>query len=180
MSSKDLDAVEFLPELLDIGIDSLKIEGRMKSIHYIATVVLAYRMLIDDYQNGCLKDMSYYQNEIKKAENRLTSHGFLAGETTTEQQLYNSRSEMPTQEFIALVKGYDKQRGLAKIEQRNYFEVGDKIEVVSPKKTFHTTIVESMYDEDMQPIDVARHPLQILYIPIDFDVEVYDLIRRIS
>lgn len=180
MSSKDLEAIEFLPALLDIGIDSLKIEGRMKSIHYIATVVLAYRMLIDDYARGQLKELSYYQNEIKKAENRLTSYGFLAGETTTKQQLYNSRSEMPTQEFIALVKGFDREKGMAKLEQRNYFEVGDTIEIVSPKKTFRTMVINNMFDEDMQAIEVARHPLQIIYIPVEFEVEIYDLVRRTS
>ncbi|MCK5731921.1 MAG: U32 family peptidase, partial [Tenericutes bacterium] len=100
MSSKDLEITEYIPKLLDLGITSLKIEGRMKSIHYVATVVLAYRMLIDDYYNNTLKELSFYKNEIKKAENRLTSIGFLAGETTVNEQLYNTRSETPTKEFI--------------------------------------------------------------------------------
>jgi putative protease len=180
MSSKDLEIVQFLPELLDIGVTSLKIEGRMKSIHYIATVVLAYRMLIDDYYNNELKPLSFYQNEIKKAENRLTSFGFMEGDTKTEQQLYNYRSEMPTQEFIGIVKSYDPEKKLAEIEQRNYFKQGDSIEIVSPQKTFKKSTVEVMYDEEMKEIFVARHPLQKLYINMDFDVKPYDLIRRIE
>lgn len=180
MSSKDLEVVEYLPQLLDIGVASLKIEGRMKSIHYIATVVLAYRMLIDDYYNHSLKDLSYYKKEIKKAENRLTSIGFLAGDTTVEQQLYNCRSEMPTQEFIGIVKSYDSSKKICEIEQRNYFKVGDNIEFVSPNKTFTITQVKSMKDEFGADLEIARHPLQRLFIPIDFEVKPYDLIRRVK
>lgn len=180
MSSKDLEIVEYLPKLLDIGVASLKIEGRMKSIHYVATVVLAYRMLIDDYYNNSLKPMKFYKDEIKKAENRLTSFGFMEGDTSVKQQLYNYRSEMPTQEFIALVKNYDSKNKLCEIEQRNYFEKGDLIEVVSPNKTFIKTKVEELFDEDMNEIDVARHPLQKLYINMEYDVKPYDLIRRIK
>lgn len=179
MSSKDLEVIEFIPELIDIGVASLKIEGRMKSIHYIATVVLAYRMLIDDYQSGNLKDLDFYQSEIKKAENRLTSTGFLGGEPGVDQQLYNYRSEQPTQEFIALVQDYDEANQLALIEQRNHFTLGDEIEVVSPDKTFHHLKITELYDEDKQPIDVARHPLQKLYINMPHPVKPYDMIRRV-
>ncbi len=180
MSSKDLEITEYIPQLLDIGVASLKIEGRMKSIHYIATVVLAYRMLIDDYYDNKLKDLSFYKDEIKKAENRLTSIGFLAGDTTINQQLYNSRSETPTKEFIGIVKAYIPDKKLALIEQRNYFVKGDLIEIVSPKKTFTKTKVLELYDEEFNEIDVARHPLQKLYVNIDFEVEPYDLIRRVK
>ncbi|MFW5794110.1 MAG: peptidase U32 family protein, partial [Bacillota bacterium] len=104
MSSKDLEAAEYLPALLDLKVSSLKVEGRMKSIHYIATTINTYRRMIDDYYNNILKEVSVYQDELKKAENRLTSFGFFAGDTTTKQQLYNSRSESPTKEFIGIVK----------------------------------------------------------------------------
>ncbi len=180
MSSKDLEILEYIPDLIDLGVSSLKIEGRMKSIHYVATVVLAYRMLIDDYYNNCLKDLSYYRAEIKKAENRLTSIGFLAGEPTIAEQLYNYRSEKPTQEFIGIVKGYDSSKKLAFIEQRNYFKIGDKIEVVSPNKTFIHTTIENLFDEEMNSIEVARHPLQKLYINMEKEVKPYDMIRRVK
>jgi putative protease len=180
MSSKDLEITEYLPELLKIGVSSLKIEGRMKSIHYIATVVLAYRMLIDDYFDNNLKDPEFYKNEIKKAENRLTGIGFIKGDTTINEQLYNYRSEMPTKEFIGLVLEYYPDKKLALIEQRNYFELGDEIEIVSPNKTFTYSKVSLLLDEDMNSIDVARHPLQKLYINIDDEVKPYDLIRRVK
>jgi len=180
MSSKDLEIIDYIPDLLKIGVSSLKIEGRMKSIHYIATVVLAYRMLIDDYYDNKLKDINFYRDEIKKAENRLTSIGFLAGDSTVEEQLYNSRSESPTKEFIGIIVEYDEEKKLALIEQRNYFKIGDKIEIASPKKTFLKAQVNSLYDEDMNEIEVARHPLQKIYIPIEFKVEPYDLVRRVK
>ncbi len=180
MSSKDLEITEFIPDLLDIGVSSLKIEGRMKSIHYIATVVLAYRMLIDDYYSNTLKDLSFYKNEIKKAENRLTSTGFLKGDSSVEEQLYNYRSEMPTQEFIGMVLEYDVDKNMALIEQRNYFEIGDTIEIVSPKKTFTISKVDVLFDEEMNPITVARHPLQKMYINVNHKVEPFDLIRRVT
>lgn len=180
MSSKDLEITEYIPDLLEIGVSSLKIEGRMKSIHYVATVVLAYRMLIDDYYDGKLKDMSYYRNEIKKAENRLTSIGFLAGDPSVEEQLYNSRSEAPTKEFIGMVLDYIPDKKLALIEQRNYFEIGDEIEIASPDKTFHFSKVDTLMDEDYNDLEVARHPLQKLYINVDKVVKPYDLIRRVK
>ncbi len=180
MSSKDLEITQYIPKLIELGVSSLKIEGRMKSIHYVATVVLAYRMLIDDYYNNSLKDLNYYRTEIKKAENRLTSIGFLEGEPTISEQLYNSRSEQPTKEFIGIVKGYDSFKKLAFIEQRNYFKVGDKIEIVSPNKTFIHTTIKTLFDEEMKPIDVARHPLQKLYINMRYEVKPYDMIRRVK
>lgn len=179
MSSKDLEAIDHLPALLDIGVHSLKIEGRMKSIHYIATVVLAYRMLMDDYYAGDLQPLDVYREEIKKAENRLTSDGFLGGEPSTRQQLYNARSETPTKEFVGIVKTYDPVTKLARIEQRNYFTVGDMIEIASWDKTFHRTVVRQIFDQDMQDIDTARHPLQILYLPLDVPVKPYDMVRRV-
>ncbi len=179
MSSKDLEIIPYIPDLLEIGVSSLKIEGRMKSIHYIATVVLAYRMLIDDYYNREMRDYDFYRDEIKKAENRLTSIGFLAGDTTTEEQLYNSRSESPTKEFLGIVLSYDQDKHLALIEQRNYFKFGDKIEIASWDKTFNNAEVMEMYDDEMNPIEIARHPLQKIYIKIPFEVKPYDMVRRV-
>ncbi len=180
MSSKDLEATEFVVDLLKLGIASLKIEGRMKSIHYIATVVSAYRMLIDDYYNGSLRDISFYQEEIQKAENRLTSFGFYKGETTIEQQLYNQRSEVPTKEFVGMVKAYDKERKLVIIEQRNYFLPGDYLEIFTPDKTTIRFKVDKIYDEDFVELDAARHPLQIINLSLAVSVPEYSLIRRVK
>ena len=131
-SSKDLMAVDVIERLINCA-DSLKIEGRMKSIHYIATVTKVYRMLIDEYyENGCIKDFEYYKNEIKKAENRLFSHGFLKGMTTVKEQLYNMRSEMPTQDFVGIVVDYDEESGKAIVEVRNHFKENSTLEAFGP------------------------------------------------
>jgi len=180
MASKDLEATEFIGELLEMGISSLKIEGRMKSIHYIATVVSAYRMLIDDYNNNRLRPLSFYQKEIKKAENRETSTGFFKGQTTVEQQLYNQRSEMPTQEFVGIVKGYNGKKREVIIEQRNYFSVDDELEVFTPSKITYRFKLKQLFNQEHQEIEVARHPLEVLSIPFDFPIENYSLLRRVK
>ncbi len=180
MSSKDLQTVKQISNLIDIGVNSLKIEGRMKSIHYIATVVNTYRKLIDDICDESSIDLSNYISEISKAENRLTSHGFMEGMTTVDEQLYNMRSENPTQEFIALIHDYDEENSIATIQQRNHFLPGDEVEVFSPN--FETMIfkIDEIRDIDFNLLESARHPLQILKILIPFKVSKYDMIRKVK
>lgn len=180
MSSKDLQTVRQISDLIDIGVDSLKIEGRMKSIHYIATVVNTYRRLIDDICNDYEIDLPKYLLEIKKAENRLTSHGFMEGMTTIDTQLYNLRSENPTQEFIALVHEYDEENFIATIEQRNHFLPGEEVEVFSPNFESMKFKIDEIKDIDNNILDVARHPKQLLKIFIPFKVSKYDMIRKIK
>ncbi|MDT8336275.1 MAG: U32 family peptidase [Candidatus Izemoplasmatales bacterium] len=180
MSSKDLQATDYVKDLLRLGVSSLKIEGRMKSIHYIATVVSAYRMLIDDYYNNSLRDMSFYQNEINKAENRQTSYGFFAGDTTIEQQLYNQRSEVPTKEFVGIVKDYDYESKLLFLEQRNYFTPGDILEVFTPDKNIIQFKVDKIFDEENNVLDAARHPLQTVVVKLPVSVPKYSIIRRVK
>lgn len=180
MSSKDLDATEFVEDLLEIGISSLKIEGRMKSIHYIATVVSAYRMLIDDYYSGHMKELKFYQDEIKKAENRQTSHGFFKGDTTIEEQLYNQRSEIPTKEFVGMVIGYDKDNKQLMIEQRNFFSPGDTLEIFTPDKNTVQFKVDKILSEELEELDAARHPLQKLLLNLSIEVPKYSMIRKVS
>ncbi len=180
MSSKDLQTVRYISDLIDIGVDSLKIEGRMKSIHYIATVVSVYRKLIDQICDEQDFDLPKYILEIKKAENRLTSHGFMEGMTTIDEQLYNMRSENPTQEFIGLVHDYDKETAIATIEQRNHFKPGETVEVFSPNFEPLKFQVEEIKDTKGNVLDAARHPKQLLKIFIPFEVSKYDMIRKIK
>lgn len=180
MSSKDLEALDYVPRLIDAGVKSLKIEGRMKSLHYIATVVGTYRKLIDDYQKtGYIEDFSPYEKEIQKAENRLASHGYLAGTPTINEQLFNQRSEQPTQTFIGLVNQFDPTTMTAIIEQRNYFQVGDQIEVFSPKGDLQTFTLTHMEDLEGIETPIARHPKQILKIEIPFACEPYAMLRKV-
>lgn len=179
MSSKDLQTLVYIPQLIDANVSSLKIEGRMKSIHYIATVVRSYRLLMDEYiQTKTVKDLSVYEKEIRKAENRLTSFGFLGGMPKAEQQLYNLRSEEPTKEFLGLVVDYDSFTQIATVEQRNHFVSGELIEIVGPRyqKTF---VMGEIRDKDGLLLDAARHPKQILKIHIPFEVKPYDMLRKV-
>jgi len=180
MSSKDLQTVHHISDLIDIGVDSLKIEGRMKSIHYIATVVHTYRKLIDNICDEHDIDLPRYLLEIKKAENRLTSHGFMEGMTTIHEQLYNMRNENPTQEFIGLVLDYNEETLEALVEQRNKFMPGDEVEVFSPNFETIQFRIEEILDEEGTVLDAARHPKQLLKISIPFKVSPYDMIRKIK
>ncbi len=176
-SAKDLGSLEFIPMLIDNGIDSLKIEGRMKSIHYVATITNSYRHLIDDYyENGEIKDFTPYYNLIKKAENRLLSTGFYKGEVTTNEQLYDLNLSVPTKNFIGLVLSCNN--GICKIEQRNYFTSFSDIEVFTPKASFIINVGQ-LYDEDGNLVDVARHPRQVLYFKTDYKLEPYDMLRAL-
>ncbi|VEU80666.1 peptidase U32 family protein [Haploplasma axanthum] len=178
MSSKDLQALKQTVRLIDSGVASLKIEGRMKSQHYIATVVKAYRMLIDEYlEAGKVANYEVYENLISKAENRETSFGYLEGLPGLEQQLYAGQGEKPNQGFIGLVLESDKEN-LIKIEQRNYFQLGEEIEVFSPKGTERYFILDKLYDEELNEIEIARHPKQTVYIKAPFKIEPYSMLRK--
>lgn len=180
IASCDLMSIEYIPMMLDANIDSFKIEGRMKSVHYIATVVSAYRRLIDEYyekKSLSKARINYYTNEIKKAENRITYTGFLNKEMKHQALLLNTGVENPTQAFIAFVKGKDEDNNTI-IEVRNYFEKGDKAECFTPDgKTINLTIPK-MYTLDNEEVLIARHPKQILKFKTKLDLPVNTFIRK--
>lgn len=176
-SAKDLEALKFIPSLIDNKIDSLKIEGRMKSIHYVATVTNTYRQLIDEYyENGYIADYNKYYDMLKKAENRLLGTGFYEHDVTINEQLYDLNLSVPTKNFIGIVLEYDRGNKRCHIEQRNYFKVGDLVEVFTPTKSFTLRILD-LYTEDGEAIEVARHPKQKLYFTSDIVLEPYDMLR---
>lgn len=180
IASCDLMSIEYIPMMLDANIDSFKIEGRMKSVHYIATVVSAYRRLIDEYyekKSLSKARINYYTNEIKKAENRITYTGFLNKEMKHQALLLNTGVENPTQAFIAFVKGKDEENNTI-IEVRNYFEKGDKAECFTPDgKTINLTIPK-MYTLDNEEVLIARHPKQILKFKTKLDLPANTFIRK--
>lgn len=184
MGSKDLMAIRYIPKLIDLNIASLKIEGRMKSTYYLATVVRCYRKLIDIYNEKhsiTEEEYEYFEKEIGKAENRLTGIGFLNGDVTIREQLYDTREEHPTKEYIGQVISYDTATNIAIIEQRNYFEIGDIVEFFGP--TLPNTIfrVDEIIDyETNERIDVARHPLQKLKIKVPFFLSTNDMMRKVK
>lgn len=182
--SKDMMAVRFIPKLIDMGIASLKIEGRMKSIYYLACVVRAYRMLIDEYNrtNGSLSEefIEFVIKEIGKAENRETNVGFYKGIPDVSGQLYDNRDEIPTQEYVGMILEYNDETKQALVEQRNYLVVGDKVEFFGPELANTILVIDRMIDfETKEEMEIARHPLQKFWVHVPFKVSKYDLIRKV-
>lgn len=179
--TKDLTMLKYIPEMIDIGVDSFKIEGRMRSIYYIASVVSIYRKVIDEYCNN--KEKYEYnlncERTLSSVANRDSITQFFNGKNNEECQYYNERKEISNQEFVAQVLSYDKQTSLAKMQQRNNFKKGDTIEIFGPEIENIKIIVNEMYNEDMEQIDVAPHPLQIIYIKIPKIVYKNNLVRKI-
>ena len=183
MGSKDLCAIDCIPEMIEAGVSSLKIEGRMKSSYYIATVVRSYRQLIDEYyEKGSVSKerMAYYKEEIMKAENRLTSTGFLKKFPTQNEQLFDTRSETPTKEFVGFVLDYDEKTQIATIEQRNYFTVGDDLEFFGPDLPNTIYKVTKMTDDEGNDLEVARHPKQVLKMIVPFTLHYCDMVRLVK
>ncbi len=180
MGSKDLCAIKVLKDMIEMGIDSLKIEGRMKSDYYIATIVRTYRRLIDDIVSGKLQNdnYEYYFKEISKAENRLSSTGFLLNEPTINEQLYD-RDERPTKEFVGIVLDYNKETKQCLLEQRNYFTINDELEFFGPQLENTKYIVKEIKDNEGNILDAARHPKQLIVLEVDFEVHKNDMIRLI-
>ncbi|MCL2522091.1 MAG: U32 family peptidase [Erysipelotrichales bacterium] len=176
MAAKDLQAIRYIPRLLDIGINSLKIEGRMKSLYYIALVVKTYRTLIDSYQRDKKINFAYYLKEIKKAENRMTASGYLEGAAKENKTIYKKRAETPRKDFVGLVLAYDQVTKIVTVEQRNYFMAGQKLEFFGPSYSKKVTVKE-IRDEAGTILDACRHPLQKVYFKLNFTVSKYDLIR---
>lgn len=176
MSSKDLCAIKAIPELMRLGINSFKIEGRMKSLHYIASIVGTYRKLIDDVNSGVEIDYSYYEQMILKAENRLTSTGFLYGNPTINEQLYDLNLTLPSKDFVGIVLNYDKEKKIAYIEQRNYFLPNTTLEIYGPSGSKYIHIQE-IFDEENNSLDAARHPRQKVHFYCEEELMPYELIR---
>lgn len=181
MSSKDLQAASVIPALMDMGISSLKIEGRMKTAYYIATVVKAYRNLIDTYeQNGKITDeeMAKFQLELAKAENRPASTGFYYGIPTAEGHLYGVNGAGVIQDFVASVVDYNIETQVATLQIRNHFTVPCTMELLSPHCDYKTFTIESLHTMDGNEVTVANQPMQLLQTKLPFVVEKEDMLRK--
>lgn len=168
MNPDDLTHVEFIHELCEMGIESLKIEGRMRSIYYIANVVHIYRTIIDKvYADNYEYDKTYLKGLLKSA-NRHISSQYFDGIPNYKGQNFGGRDENPSKDFCGIVIEY--KNNLLKLEQRNYFKVGDMLEFIRPKKESVELVVSKMYNSKMEEIEVARHPQEIIYIPCELDL----------
>ena len=175
MGSKDLSGISYIKELVNANVDSLKVEGRMKSVSYVSTIAYTYRRLIDDIYSGNLKDDSYYERLLGEQVNREASTGFLSGMATDEQTLYSKESSLATQGFYGIVLDYNNNEAL--VEVRNYFSVGDEVEVLSPNLDIKTFTIESIKLEGKQ-VDSARHAMDKVLINVPFELKKNDILRR--
>lgn len=180
MNSRDLCMIEHIPDLIDSGLASLKIEGRMKSIFYVATVVGAYRRAIDAYYadpEGYVFNPEWLK-ELKKVSHREFTTGFYYNQPTNKDQNYLTSAYTRDYTFVGLVKSYDAETGIAVIEQRNKMSIGDEIEVFGPFTDYFTQKIEVLLDEENQPIEAAPHPQQIIKIRMKKPVSEKFMLRK--
>ena len=178
-NSKDLCMIEHIPELVEAGIDSLKIEGRMKTALYVATVARTYRKAIDDYfadPDLYEKNMDWYKAEISKCTYRQFTTGFYFGKPDENTQIYDNNTYVNEYIYLGIVEAV--KDSLCRIEQRNKFCVGDSIEIMKPDGTNVPVTVEAMYTEDGESVDSAPHPKQVLWIKLSEVPEEFDLLRQ--
>lgn len=180
LNSKDMCLLPYLAEVFRSGVDSLKLEGRMKSVHYVASVTKAYREAIDDcWANPeCYEPREAWLEELEKVSHRPYTTGFFFGKPTSEDQIYGTSSYIQTSEFVGLVLDYDSATGWAKVEQRNNMKLGQEIEIFPPKGAGFRQKLGEMLDEEREPIEVAPHPQQIIYIRMAQPVGKYTILRR--
>lgn len=178
-NSKDLCMIEHIPEMLNAGIDSFKIEGRMKTALYVATVTRCYRMAIDDY----LKDEEYYKSrigfykeEIAKCTYRQYTTGFFFGKPDENTQIYDSNTYIKEYTYLGMIEKICDD-GLYMIEQRNKFSVNDEIEIMKADGENLNIKVEAMFDEEMNPIESCPHPKKKIYLKLDAKLDLYDILR---
>ncbi len=178
-NSKDLCMIEHIPELIGAGIDSMKIEGRMKTALYVATVARTYRKAIDDYQQDpglYEKNMPWYLDQISNCTYRKFTTGFFFGKPSEEAQIYDNNTYVKEYTYLGMIQ--EERDGLYRIEQKNKFSVGEQIEIMKPDGRDILVTVKQILNEDGEPQESAPHPQQILYVDLEGKAEKYDILRR--
>ena len=178
-NSKDLCMIEHIPELIDAGVDSLKIEGRMKTALYVATVARTYRKAIDDYKKDpelYKQNMPWYLDQISNCTYRQFTTGFFFGKPSEDAQIYDNNTYVKEYTYLGII-GEEKD-GTYRIEQRNKFSVGEKIEVMKPNGDNVEVVVKRILTEDGVEQESAPHPKQVLYVDLGIEVDKYDILRR--
>ncbi len=179
-NSKDLCMIDHIPELMESGIDSFKIEGRMKTALYVATVARTYRKAIDDYKVSpelYREHLPWYLDQISNCTYRQFTTGFFFGKPSEEAQIYDSNTYLKEYTYLGIV-GKPDANGRYRIEQRNKFSVGEEIEVMKPNGDNLTVIVQEIFDEEGNAMESAPHPKQVLYINLGQPLDQYDILRR--
>lgn len=179
-NSKDLCMIEHIPDLIEAGIDSYKIEGRMKTALYVATVARTYRKAIDDYLESPEKyrqNMPWYLDQISNCTYRQFTTGFFYGKPSEETQIYDNNTYEKGYTYLGIV-GPKNKDGLYRIEQRNKFSVGEVIEVMKPNGDNIEVTVHRLVDEKGQEMESCPHPQQVFYVDLGIELEEYDILRR--
>jgi len=177
--SKDLNMVDYIEDMINIGIDSFKVEGRMRSIYYIATVIMCYRKIIDGIKNNSItkEEKEYYSKVLDRVANRDTKPQFYNKFPGKDESYFSDREEISNQDFLGIVLDYDNENKEIILEQRNYFKIGDIVEFIGPNMEEYTYTISTIIDEDGNEIDVARHPKMIVKLPLDKHLEKYSMMR---
>lgn len=180
VSVKDLNASYLISKMIDMGVKSLKIEGRMRSPYYLATVLSSYRRIIDNYYNGTLtEEQIKLENRILgRVSNRENSTHFYERKANLSDQYYTNRQELTNQDYLGIVKDYDKENKLAKLQQRNYFKVGDNVEVITPDFRIIKIKIIEIYDEKMNRIDTANQADTEIFIKTDEELPEFSMMRK--
>lgn len=180
MSPKDLNLIQSIPKMIELGIDSLKVEGRMKSIHYIATVVSVYRKVIDAYcadpDHFVIKQE--WLDELDKCANRETAPAFFEGVPGYKEQMFGNHSKKTSYDFAGLVLDYNPDTKIVTLQQRNHFKPGQEVEFFGPEIENFKVVVEKIWDEDGNELDAARHPLQIVQFKVDQPLYSNNMMRK--
>ncbi|MCI6001903.1 MAG: U32 family peptidase C-terminal domain-containing protein, partial [Tenericutes bacterium] len=179
MSSKDLSMINSLKEMIDLGICSLKVEGRMRSNYYVATVINTYRCAIDDYYNHKLdtNKINYYKRILDRVANRESVCQFFDKIVDVNSQYYLGRNEVSNQDFLGIVLDYDQKTNMVILTQRNYFKTGDTAEIFGPNIETFSFKIPNIYDNDGNLLEAANHPEQIIKFKLDKQVYPNDIMR---
>ena len=182
IATKDLNMAEYITDLINIGVKSLKVEGRMRSLYYLATVIGTYREIIDRYYAKTLTKevMKELEYRLSRVANREVSTHYFLKEADYTDQYYSGRQELSNQDYLGLINGYDKENSCLILVERNYFKPGDNTEIFTPDGEVYKYKIDKIYDENMQELELARHPEQVLKIKFDRELPVYSMIRLIT
>lgn len=177
--SKDLNMSEYIPDMVNIGIDSFKIEGRMRSVYYIATVVNAYKMIVKHTLDNTLTEeiLNYYKKVLNRCANRESAVHFYDKTPGVNEQYFTGREEVSNQDFLAYIKDYNEDTNIMTIEQRNNFKVGDEVEVFGPNTEVFSFVVEEIINEEGESVESAKHPQETLFIKVPKKVQMFDIMR---
>ena len=182
LATKDMNMSKYIKDLIDIGVTSLKVEGRMRSLYYLATVIGTYRKIIDEIYDNTLTDekMKIYEERLNRVANRETTSHYFLKEADETDQYFTGRQELSNQDYLALVTGYDKKLKALIVIERNYFKKGDLVEIFTPSGEIFNYTIDKILDEENNIIDIARHPEELLKIPFEKELEEYSMIRLIK